>query len=118
VESSRPGELLCQDTFFVGHLKGVGKVYLQAVVDTSGSYAFGQLATSKQPETAALLLHNEVPPFYAERHITIGAMLTDNGREWRCTSCTGQPCGTEAHPYELYLSLNDIEHRRTQVRRP
>jgi len=30
VESSRPGELLAQDTFFVGHLKGVGKVYLQA----------------------------------------------------------------------------------------
>lgn len=109
VESSRPGELLCQDTFFVGHLKGVGKVYLQAVVDTYGSYAFGLLTTSKQPETAALLLHNEVLPFYAERGITVGALLTDNGREF---------CGTEAHPYELYLSLNDIEHRRTQVRRP
>lgn len=109
VESSRPGELLCQDTFFVGHLKGVGKVYLQAVVDTYGSHAFGLLTTSKQPETAALLLHNDVLPFYAERGIEIGALLTDNGREF---------CGTEAHPYELYLSLNDIEHRRTQVRRP
>lgn len=31
VESSRPGELLAQDTFFVGNLKGVGRVYLQAV---------------------------------------------------------------------------------------
>jgi len=30
VESSQPGELLCQDTFFVGHLKGVGKVYLHS----------------------------------------------------------------------------------------
>lgn len=109
VESSRPGELLCQDTFFVGTLKGVGKVYLQAVVDTYGSHAFGLLATSKQPETAALLLHNEVLPFYREYGIEIGALLTDNGREF---------CGTEAHPYELYLSLNDIEHRRTQVRRP
>jgi transposase InsO family protein len=109
VESSRPGELLCQDTFFVGHMKGVGKVYLQAVVDTFGSHAFGLLTTSKQPETAALLLHNDVLPFYDERGITISALLTDNGREF---------CGTEAHPYELYLSLNDIEHRRTQVRRP
>jgi transposase InsO family protein len=109
VESSRPGELLSQDTFFVGHLKGVGKVYLQAVVDTCSSYAFGLLATSKQPETAALLLHNDVLPFYREKEIEISAMLTDNGREF---------CGTEAHPYELYLALNDIEHRRTQVRHP
>src|SRR5690606_6299298 len=78
VESSRPGELLCQDTFFVGSFKGIGKVYLQAVVDTYGSYAFGLLATSKQPETAALLLHNEVLPFYAERQIQVSAVLTDN----------------------------------------
>ena len=87
----------------------MGKVYLQAVVDTFGSYAFGLLATSKKPETAALLLHNEVLPFYRERKIEVSALLTDNGREF---------CGTEAHPYELYLELNDIEHRRTQVRRP
>jgi transposase InsO family protein len=72
VESSRPGELLCQDNFFVGHLDGVGKVYLQAVVDAYSSYAFGLLATSKQPETAALLLHNEVLPSYAARDIDIG----------------------------------------------
>lgn len=58
MESSRPGELLCVDTFLVGTLKGVGKVYLHAVVDTYGSYAFGSLHTSKQPEAAALVLHN------------------------------------------------------------
>jgi hypothetical protein len=34
VESGAPGELLCADTFFVGSLKGVGKVYLHAAVDT------------------------------------------------------------------------------------
>ncbi len=43
VESNAPGELLSADTFFVGSLKGVGKVYLHAVVDTYGSYAFGFL---------------------------------------------------------------------------
>lgn len=109
VESSRPGELLCADTFFVGTLKGVGKVYLHAVVDTYGSYAFGYLHTSKQPEAAALVLHNDVLPFYQQHGWTVGAVLTDNGREF---------CGTESHPYELYLALNDIEHRRTQVRKP
>ncbi len=32
--STAPGELLSADTFFVGSLKGVGKVYLHAVVET------------------------------------------------------------------------------------
>jgi transposase InsO family protein len=109
VESSRPGELLCQDTFYVGHLKGTGKVYLQAVVDTFGSYAFGYLHTGKLPEHAALILHNDVVPQYQEWGLSIGAILTDNGREY---------CGRESHPYELFLALHDIAHRKTQVRRP
>ena len=109
VESSRPGELLAQDTFYVGNFKGLGKVYMQAVVDAFCSYGFATLHTSKRPETAALILHNEVLPFYVERGIKVGAVLTDNGREF---------CGTDAHPFELYLALNDIEHRKTRVRRP
>lgn len=60
VESSKPGELLNQDTFFVGKLKGVGKVYLQAVMDTYSSYAFGFLHTNKKPEGAVAVLYNEV----------------------------------------------------------
>jgi len=109
VESSRPGELLCQDTFYVGHLKGVGKLYMQAVVDTYGSYAWAYLHTGKLPEHAALILHNDVLPQYRAWGIRVEAILTDNGREF---------CGRDSHPYELYLALNDIEHRRTDVGRP
>jgi transposase InsO family protein len=109
VESSRPGELLGQDTFYVGYLKGVGRVYLHTVVDTYGSYAFGFLHTTKQPQAAVAVLHNDVLPFYQERNIPVSAILTDNGREF---------CGRETHSFEIYLELNDIEHRRTQVRRP
>jgi transposase InsO family protein len=109
VESSAPGELLCQDTFFVGTLKGVGKVYLHTVVDAWCSYAFGFLHTSKQSEAAALVLHNDVLPFYRGHALPVQAVLTDNGREF---------CGQDEHPYELYLALNDIRHRRTKVRRP
>lgn len=109
VESSRPGELLSQDTFFVGTLKGVGKVYLHTVVDTFGSYAFGFLYTSKQPEAAVAVLHNDVLPFYREHAIPVEKILTDNGREF---------CGTDSHPYELYLQLNEIKHKRTKVAHP
>ena len=93
VESSAPGELLSADTFFVGSLKGVGKVYLHAVVDTYGSYAFGFLHVSKQPEAAVAVLHNDVLPFYRNLDLPVKAVLTDNGREF---------CGTERHPYELW----------------
>ncbi len=109
VESSRPGELLSQDTFYVGRLKGMGKVYLHAVVDTYGSYAFGFLHTSKQPEAAVAVLHNDVLPFYKEHNLEVKAILTDNGTEF---------CGVDGHPYETYLELNDIEHRRTKIRSP
>ena len=109
VESRRPGELLAQDTFYVGHLKGVGKVYLQAVVDTYGSVAFAFLHTTKRPECAVAVLHNDVLPFYREHGLAVGAVLTDNGREF---------CGGQTHPYELYLELCDLEHRRTKVGRP
>jgi transposase InsO family protein len=109
VESERPGQLLSADTFMVGTLKGIGRVYLHAVVDTFGSYAFGFLHVSKQPEAAVAVLHNDVLPFYARLDLPVGALLTDNGREF---------CGTERHPYELYLALNDIAHRKTRVGSP
>jgi transposase InsO family protein len=109
VESERPGELLSADTFMVGTLKGIGRVYLHAVVDTYGSYAFGFLHVSKQPEAAVAVLHNEVLPFYRNLDLPVRAVLTDNGREF---------CGTERHPYELYLALNDIAHRTTRVGTP
>lgn len=109
VESGAPGELLAADTFFVGTLKGVGKVCLHAVVDTFGSYAFAFLHVSRQPEAAVAALHNDVLPFYRTPDLPVKAVLTGNGREF---------CGTERHPYELYLDLNGIEHRRTKVRSP
>lgn len=109
IESSRPGELLSQDTFFVGHLKGLGKLYMQTVVDTFGSYAFGRIYPAKLPECAAHVLHNDVLPFYRSLGIPVTSILTDNGKEF---------CGTESHPYELYLQLSEIEHRHTRVRRP
>lgn len=72
-------------------------------------YAFEFLHVSKQPEAAVAVLHNDVLPFYANLDLPVKAVLTDNGREF---------CGTERHPYELYLDLNGIEHRRTKVGTP
>ena len=110
VESNYPGQLLCQDTFYVGRLKGVGRIYLQAVVDTYGSFGFAKLYTSKRPETAVDALYDRVLPFYEEHGLAVEAILTDNGTEYK-----GRPM---IHLYELYLELNDIEHRKTKVGNP
>jgi transposase InsO family protein len=94
----------------VGTLKGLGRIYLQAVVDTFSSFAFGKLYISKLPETAVDLLYERVMPFYESEGLVVEHMLTDNGREF-----CGRPM---IHPYEIFLELNDIEHRRTKVAKP
>ena len=110
VFSKYPGYLLCQDTFEVGHLKGVGKVYMQAVIDTYGSFAFAKLYTCKLPITASDILVDRVMPFYENLNINIQRILTDNGGEY---------CGREIyHDYELTLKIFDIEHRRIRVGMP
>jgi len=110
VEASRPGELLNQDTFYWGTLKGVGKVYVQVVVDVFCSLAFAKVYNSKMPITACDLLYERVLPFYDALGVPVEAVLTDNGREF-----CGKP---ESHPYELLLSMENIEHRNTRVRTP
>ena len=108
VEAHAPGKLLNQDTFYWGTLKGVGKIYVQVVIDAFCSLAFAKVYTSKMPITAADLLYDRVLPFYQALGVPVQAVLTDNGREY-----CGRP---ERHLYELMLALQDIEHRRTQVR--
>jgi len=110
VEANAPGELLNQDTFYWGQLKGVGKIYVQVVVDAFCSLAFAKMYTSKMPVTAADTLYDRVLPFYEALGVAVKTILTDNGREF-----SGRP---ERHPYQLLLALHDIEHRTTKVRSP
>lgn len=110
VESSAPGELLNQDTFYWGTLKGVGKVYVQVVVDTFCSLAFAKVYTSKMPVTAADTLYERVLPFYEALGVPVQAVLTDNGREF-----CGKP---DQHPFELLLAVEGIEHRTTRIATP
>jgi transposase InsO family protein len=100
--SRLPGELLGQDTFFVGKPKGIGKLYLQMAVDTYNNYAFCLLHIGKFSDYAVALLYHQVLPFYRNQGLEVSGILTDNGREY---------CGKEQHHFELYLRLNEIEHR-------
>ena len=66
IEAPHPGYLLCQDTYFVGTIKGVGKIYQQTVIDAHNSQVFAKLYLSKVPMTAVDVLNDRVLPFYEE----------------------------------------------------
>jgi transposase InsO family protein len=110
IETAHPGYLGSQDTFYVGTLKGVGRVYQQTFVDTYSKVAFAKLYTTKTPITAADTLNDRVLPFFEEHGLPLLRILTDRGTEY---------CGkAEKHDYQLYLAVNDIEHTKTKVRSP
>src|ERR1700742_3301386 len=109
-DSECPGYCGAQDTFYVGTLKGVGRVYQQTVIDTYAKVAFAKLYDRKTPITAADLLNDRVVPFYDAREVRLCRVLTDRGTEY---------CGNpEHHEYELYLALEDIDHSRTKTKSP
>lgn len=110
IETAHPGYLGSQDTFYVGTLKGVGRVYQQTFVDTYSKVAFAKLYTTKTPITSADLLNDRVLPFFESQELPMLRILTDRGTEY---------CGkAEQHDYQLYLALNDIEHTKTKARSP
>jgi transposase InsO family protein len=109
-ESECPGYCGAQDTFYVGTIKGVGRVYQQTFVDTYSKVAFAKLYEQKTPITAADLLNDRVLPFFEDHEIRLLRVLTDRGTEY---------CGdAQKHPYELYLAIEDIDHTRTKAKSP
>jgi len=110
IETEHPGYLGAQDTFYVGTLKGVGRIYQQTFIDTYSKVAFAKLYDRKNALVASDILNSEVVPFFEEHDIPLLRVLTDRGTEY---------CGKrEHHEYELYLTLEDIDHTRTKVRSP
>src|SRR6187397_2410196 len=108
-ESEHPGYCGAQDTFYVGNLKGVGRVYQQTFIDTYAKVACAKLYDRKTPITAAEILNDRVVPFYDEHGIRLSRMLSDRGTEF---------CGGDSHEYELYLAVEDIDHTRTKAKSP
>lgn len=110
IETHHPGYLGSQDTFYVGNLKGVGRIYQQTFVDTYSKVAFAKLYTTKKPITAADTLNDKVLPFFESQGLPMLRILTDRGTEY---------CGkVEKHDYQLYLAVNDIDHTKTKARHP
>ena len=110
IETHHPGYLGAQDTYYVGTIKGVGRIYQQTFVDTYTKVALAKLYDRKNALVAADMLNDQVLPFFEEMGIPLLRLLTDRGTEY---------CGArEHHEYELYLALEDIDHTRTKAKHP
>lgn len=110
IETEHPGYLGAQDTYYVGTIKGVGRIYQQTFIDTYSRVAFAKVYDRRNALVAAELLNDRVIPFFEEQDVRLLRILTDRGTEY---------CGArERHEYQLYLAVEDIDHTRTRVKRP
>ena len=110
IETHHPGYLGSQDTYYVGTIKGIGRIYQQTFIDTYSKVAFAKLYDRKTALVAADLLNDRVIPFFDHHQLPLLRILTDRGTEY---------CGSlQHHEYQLYLALEDIDHSKTKVRSP
>lgn len=110
IETEHPGYLGAQDTYYVGNIKGVGRIYQQTFIDTYTRVAFAKVYDRKNAIAAADLLNDLVLPFFEQQNIPLLRILTDRGTEYKGKR--------EHHEYELYLDIEGIEHSKIQVRSP
>lgn len=110
IETEHPGYLGAQDTYYVGTIKGVGRIYQQTFIDTYAKVAFAKLYDRKNALVAADILNDRVVPFFEEQGIPLLRILTDRGTEY---------CGNrEHHEYQLFLAIENIDHTKTKARSP
>lgn len=110
IETEHPGYLGAQDTYYVGTIKSIGRIYQQTFLDTYSKLAFGKLYDRKNALLAADLLNDRVLPFLEEQNVPLLRVLTDRGTEY---------CGNrECHEYQLYLAVENIDHSRTKAKSP
>jgi transposase InsO family protein len=113
IETQHPDYLGSQDTYYVGTIKGVGRIYQQTFIDTYCKVAQAKLYLSKDALTSAEILNDRVIPMYEGFKIKLQRILTDRGTEY-CGSINKK----NPHPYQLYLSIEDIDHTKTKAKSP
>jgi transposase InsO family protein len=110
IETAHPGYLGAQDTYYVGTIKSIGRIYQQTFIDTYTKVAFAKLYDRKNALVAADMLNDRVLPFFEEQDVSLLRILTDRGTEY---------CGQrEHHEYQLYLAVENIDHSRTRAKSP
>lgn len=80
VEVSYPGELVGMDLFYIGTLKGIGRIYQFTAIDCFSSFGFAGIYTAKTADNAIRFVQDRVLPHFDRRPLQ--RVLTDNGKEF------------------------------------
>jgi hypothetical protein len=80
IETEHPGYLGAQDTYYVGTIKSIGRIYQQTFIDTYSKVASAKLYDRKNALVAAEMLNDRVVPFFDQHEVPLLRVLTDRGR--------------------------------------
>ena len=109
LDTRYPGHIVGMDVFYVGTLKGVGRIFQITAIDTYSSYAWAKLYTDKSARSACdFMMH----VYNNSQDVPIESVLTDNGLEFTTHH------KSKNHSFERLLRELKIKHRLTKVRHP
>jgi transposase InsO family protein len=83
VQADRPGDLVCIDTFYIGKLKGVGKLWQLTACDAASSYAMAKVVSTNNATEAATFLRDVVAAELEGAGWKLWRVLTDGGSEFK-----------------------------------
>lgn len=109
LDTRYPGHIIGIDLFYVGTLKGIGRIFQFTALDTYSSYAWAKLYTDKSAVSACdFMMH----VYNTRLDVPIHSVLTDNGLEFTTHHLS------KNHRFERLLTELGIQHRLTKVRHP
>ena len=83
LQADVPGELVCLDTFDIGKLKGVGRIWQITACDAACSYGVAGLLPALSAEATAAFLRDVLAPLYQRAGWPLQRVLTDGGSEFK-----------------------------------
>ena len=103
-QSECPGYCGAQDTFYVGTLKGVGRIYQQTFIDTYRKVVLPSSMIARL--RSQLRICSMIECCHSLKSMRLSLKNADRSGT--------QYCGSDGHEYELYLALEDIDHTPNQ----
>ena len=101
-----PGHVVALDTFYVGTLKKVGRIYQLSGIDLCSRYAWAALYRSKDQSSSIHFVEKTLIPKFFHNGVEVESILTDNGTEF-----TGGR-------FQQMLTDYDIRHHRIPKGKP
>ena len=104
--ASQPGELVAVDSFYIGHLKGVGKIYQLTAIDTATRWAMIQIVLGPVTTAHTIRFITQVQRRWRRLGWSVRTVLSDNGPEYYGLA------------FRDHLAANNMAHHRIPPRSP